>query len=103
MNKVRIKSSSAGVVTEVSWYCPGCQCSHYVEIKPHHGSKGQSWTWNEDIGEPVIKPSVHYVGTCHCYVGGVSGEVPGKIVFLSDCTHALAGQTVETEDVEING
>jgi hypothetical protein len=28
---------------------------------------------------------------CHSFIG-INGAKPGEIIFLSDCTHALAGQ-----------
>lgn len=31
---------------------------------------------------------------CHTFVG-CNGALPGQIVFLGDCTHELAGQTVD--------
>lgn len=34
----------------------------------------------------------HHV--CHSYVG-CNGALPGQIIFLNDCTHALAGQVVD--------
>lgn len=34
----------------------------------------------------------HHV--CHSYIGS-NGALPGQIIFLNDCTHALAGQVVD--------
>jgi hypothetical protein len=72
-------------------HCPGCDDVHCLDTR---------WTFNGDRVKPTFRASllVHPVnlpdGTpvyprCHSYV------TDGKIEFLSDCTHALAGQTVE--------
>lgn len=75
------------------------------------------WSWNGSTDLPTLKPSILTRGTrpitdeeharlmqgekitpkhilCHCWVND------GKIQFLSDCTHALAGQTLDLLDVE---
>lgn len=77
--------------------CPGCNTAHTVKIE----GPG-SWGWNGDITKPTFTPSVlvTYDGadagqdgappkTCHSFV------TDGRIQYLSDCTHALAGQTVD--------
>jgi len=77
--------------------CPACKCCHFFDTL----SDGPKWEWNGDAEAPVVKPSVRVrFGRdmklqCHFYIGGSDGSQPGKIVYLTDCTHALAGQTVE--------
>jgi len=89
------------------FYCPGCKCSHAIDPK--------KWTFNEETN--TISPSVlvkhvnnhnewevdedgNYVFengkvkgskmiTCHIFVKN------GQIQYLNDCTHELAGQTVD--------
>ena len=81
--------------------------------------RGPRWGWNGDVNKPTFSPSVlvrsgcsvpgydgggcwctYYAeypeevqdfkcGVCHSFVAD------GRIQFLSDCTHALAGQTVD--------
>lgn len=92
--------------------CPGCGDTHTVSDK---------WTFNGDYEKPTFSPSIlvrcgHYVPghedqcwckfyaerpdeehdficyQCHSFV------TDGKIQFLSDCSHKLAGQTVEIPD-----
>lgn len=60
-----------------------------------------NWSWNGDVDKPTIKPSILTRGgnedhpiVCHSFVND------GKIQFLSDSTHELAGQTVDLLDVE---
>ena len=79
--------------------CPGCGCAHAVQ---HGSDTGPNWGWNKSLTKPTLTPSVlvSYSGadagkngappaTCHSFI------VNGKIEFLGDCTHALAGQTVD--------
>lgn len=101
------------------FFCPGCRGAHTIR------TVGPSvWGWNGDIHKPTFTPSVlvtgvdftpagqadldawHAVGcppldgkkfdsaptVCHSFV------TDGMIQFLADCTHALAGQTVELAD-----
>jgi len=86
----------------LSFWCPGCGVSHSIR---HGAGPGPRWGWNGDVERPTFTPSV-LVRTgravdpdfvpmegdppevCHTFV------TDGKIQFLGDCTHALAGQTV---------
>ena len=112
--------SARGVLRELScaglaFWCPGCNEYHTVNIGP--GSP--SWTFNGDYDAPTFEPSVlvrsgHYVPSwsgkaCWCSYNKEHPDDPerfectmchsfvrnGMIQFLSDCTHALAGQTVK--------
>lgn len=61
------------------------------------------WTFNGDYEKPTFYPSmkINY-GKCggnkdiitHCFVR------EGKILYLSDCTHKMAGKTVECVPVK---
>lgn len=91
---------------DLVFYCPGCECEHGVwTSKP--ASNGAQWKWNGDMILPTFTPSLivtteypqghgrpPVVKRCHSYV------TDGKIKFLSDCTHALSGQTVALEPTE---
>lgn len=69
---------------ELGFWCPGCEHMHLVN---------SGWTFNGNYDKPTFSPSVLVTGghRCHSFVQG------GHIQFLSDCTHALAGQTVELQ------
>jgi hypothetical protein len=99
------------------FYCPGCEQCHGVNDR---------WTFNGDFNRPTFSPSVLVRGTkltekgeadyedwreagypdrngepfdsiptvCHSFV------TDGKFQYLSDCTHRLAGQTVELLEEE---
>lgn len=95
------------LVTQESGYtmfrCPACKTPHALSIAPG------GWGFNGDGDRPTFTPSVlvthaavpgagpgfeEYLTTraCHSFV------TDGRIQFLADCTHALAGQTVDLPD-----
>jgi hypothetical protein len=105
-------------------HCPACGYIHALGIGPHY--HGHTWQFNGDEDKPVFSPSLlmrqtmfyppvtpenieqyrlapwpqeqrEYV--CHSFIG-CNGAQPGEIIFLGDCTHALAGQVVPLPDVE---
>lgn len=86
------------------FWCGGCQTHHAVTVP--------RWSWNGDLEKPTFRPSVLVRGTvplsdaeaaavmagepfqpqdftCHSYV------TDGRIEYLSDSTHRLAGTTVD--------
>lgn len=84
------------------FWCPGCDGAHQIR---HGDGPGPRWGWNGDAERPTFTPSVlvRYDGAdagrdgappavCHSFV------TDGQIQFLGDCTHALAGQTVDLGD-----
>lgn len=90
----------------VLFRCPGCEDNHQIHVG--------TWTFNGDLERPTITPSllVHgnqwpedeypeYYRASHASVapGGDtichSFVTDGRIQFLSDSTHVLAGQTVD--------
>lgn len=86
MKLSRIDNGSA------AFYCPGCEDYHVATN-----------LWDIDFDTDTISPSllvneqnspyhVDIFPTCHSFVRD------GKIEYLSDCTHKLAGQTVELPD-----
>lgn len=90
----------------LAFWCPGCRGAHRIQ---HGAGQGPRWGWNGDVERPTFTPSV-LVRTgravdplfvpeegdppevCHTFV------TDGRIQFLGDCTHALAGQTVDLPD-----
>lgn len=100
----------------VGFHCPGCREMHVVRIPPH----SQAWGFNGNYDAPTFTPSVLVTGVlrlteeekarvirgeeiepipfvCHSFVTN------GKIKFLDDCTHLLAGQTVALEAYHTEG
>ncbi len=84
---------------EISGYdimCPGCNREHYINT----GEKisGSTWSFNGDMENPTFLPSLLLdQGTyrCHSFVEN------GKIRFLSDSTHPLAGQIVDLPEIKL--
>lgn len=101
------------------FWCPGCDAAHTIR---HAGDARPRWDWNGDALKPTFKPSVlvrsgHYAShhkpdeRCWCTYNAeqqAKGEelgpactvchsfvTDGRIQFLGDCTHAMAGQTVD--------
>lgn len=73
-------------------YCPACKSLHgYAVDKPFEN--GAQWKWNGDVEKPTFTPSMNINAgtkyTCHYFL------TDGKIQYLSDCGHALAGQTID--------
>ncbi len=73
--------------------CPACGFGHLFD---------QRWTFNGDQDRPTFRASMLVYanpeatpprGRCHSYV------TDGRIQFLDDSTHALAGQTVDLPDI----
>lgn len=111
----RLRVAEGGVLL---FRCPGCEEMHQVQVGDGPGPR---WGFNGDYERPTFSPSIlvrtgHYVpghqpgdgcwctfcaeddkdGTpgfsckqCHSFVRD------GQIQFLADCSHALAGQTVD--------
>jgi hypothetical protein len=82
---MKVRVFKDGDKTIHAYHCPGCGYGHMWDSR---------WTWNGDVEKPTVSPSLlQTVGTkCHCFIR------EGKIQFLVDCGHALAGKTVEMPD-----
>lgn len=101
-----LASNGTALGRRVHFWCPGCEQVHGVTVEIPDG-----WGWNGgDLERPTFTPSVAVSGVqwdtasgfhkpqhtvpagvptmCHSFV------TDGQILFLGDCTHALAGQTV---------
>lgn len=107
------------------FWCPGCNHAHQIIATISHQpmpvpdaadpdwtpppeyyeDRAGAWSWNGHPTRPTFLPSilVGYNGrdagqngappaVCHTFV------TDGRIRFLTDCTHALAGQTVDLPD-----
>lgn len=101
---MKIRKANGG---KLLFYCEGCN--------NHHGVN-DTWQFNGDFEKPTFSPSVLVRGivpitddeaekilsgekiepkpfVCHSFV------TDGRIQYLNDCTHELAGQTVELRDI----
>lgn len=93
---------------QLAFWCPGCDEAHVIVPT--------IWAWDGNVEAPTFSPSVlvrsgHHIDgkhPCWCDYNREHADAPapfkcsvchsfvraGRIEFLSDCTHAMAGQTV---------
>ncbi|KAA3526137.1 ammonia monooxygenase [Agrobacterium vitis] len=99
----------------IAFYCPGCHETHQIKVNAAalRGDVigGPSWSFNGNVDLPTFRPSIlvnwsvpsdvpeefddenkDQKRVCHSFV------TDGRIEFLGDCTHSLAGQTVDLPD-----
>jgi len=68
---------------------------HYAYDTP----RDTCWcTYNAEQKAKGEKPSSFECTRCHTFVG-CNGAQPGEVIFLGDCTHALAGKTLPLPDI----
>lgn len=99
---VKLSTILRGTDHGIAFRCPGCDEVHVVNTKP---GNGPVWDWNGDVDKPTVSPSIQVTKPwvtrselgCHSYVR------EGRIEFLSDCKHALAGQTVNLPPFDREG
>lgn len=85
-----------GTTYGYAFACPGCNEVHVIPTDP---TEKIHWEFNGDLDKPTLKPSIlryarNDAPRCHSFVR------EGKIQFLRDCTHGLAGKTVELPEWE---
>lgn len=81
----------------LAFVCPGCVAmgagSGLHMLPVNTTAVSPSWEWNGDLTRPTVSPSIltrYTAGTvCHSFMRD------GRVEFLTDCTHELAGQTVD--------
>lgn len=123
MPKVRILLNAER--THAVFQCPGCGNNHGVTLNGERNVCGASWGWNGSRSRPTFTPSIlmrsgHYAEgranpeRCWCTFNAEHPDNPsgfkcevchsfvrdGRIEFLTDCTHALAGQTVDLPEFD---
>lgn len=85
--------------THYRFFCPGCDQAHVIN---------HTWQYNNNPESATFSPSilVTWKGLedglpkekrCHSFIRD------GKIEFLTDCTHFMAGQTVELPEWPYGG
>lgn len=93
MAKARILHKVEAGITYYEFYCPGCKTEHVVN---------SAWGFNDDFDKPTFTPSILVnrdrinptAPVCHSFVK------EGRIQFLGDCTHELAGKTVDLPELD---
>lgn len=90
----------ASEATHVMLHMPGPIPTRILPVLRHGRRAGTpNWSWNGDTERPTLKPSIltRQPPVCECCHSFVND---GKVQFLADCSHELAGQTVDLLDVE---
>lgn len=100
--KRNVKHSDATYVQPDYFFeCPGCGSYHGVWTTQKN-SLGAMWGFNQNLEKPTLTPSVLITiergervpkVVCHSFIKD------GNIEFLNDCTHHLAGKTVELPNI----
>jgi len=97
MEKIIKLTNTAG---KYLFSCPGCQ-THHAVWTANEGFQHPIWGFNGDTEKPTITGSIlvrvpknDKTEICHSFIKD------GMIQFLGDCTHHLAGQTVELPDMD---
>ncbi len=90
-----IKGDKRGNSPDFMFVCPGCGYLHGVWTTRSPEETHPVWKFNGDIDNPTVSPSLLVRGQylCHSFIKD------GKIQFLKDCDHSLAGKTVELYNV----
>lgn len=84
--------------TLLLFHCPGCDQMHGVPVRGE-----RAWGWNGSLELPTLTPSIlirwthgeaHEPRICHSFLN------EGRLQLLADCTHRLAGSTVDLPEVD---
>ena len=87
----------------IVFVCPGCKQmwetgNSGLHMLPVNSSvKTPQWSWDGNLEAPTLSPSVltrYGDRVCHSFIKN------GVVEFLSDCSHALAGQSVPLPPLE---
>jgi hypothetical protein len=93
--------------TTYTFWCPGCSLIHTFNTNRPDG-RHPCWVFDGNMEHPTFSPPLRIRGRlnhkgrypesgandmCHSFV------VAGKIQFFGDCTHKLAGQTVDLPEI----
>jgi hypothetical protein len=95
-----------------SWWCPACDEGHPLP---------DAWTFNGNLEKPTFSPSFKHEGLQTIKVDGkwngewkrgADGEplrycchyivTDGRVAYCGDCTHGMAGQTIDMPDLPLH-
>lgn len=116
----KLRSAEGG---RILFWCPGCDGAHQITVREDGANISPAWGYNGNPEAPTFTPSVliksgHYCSgqerkDCWCTYEARLGKpspfkctvchsfvTDGRIQFLGDCTHAMAGQTVDLPDFD---
>jgi len=73
---------------QISFHCPGCKQRHFLKVE---GDLSYRSAWNGSVNTPTVTgyhQFEHNGGVCHLNLDS------GRVQFLLDSNHELAGKTV---------
>ena len=84
----------------VMHWCYGCKTPHPIWVNTECGPR---WSFNGDIELPTFSPAIS-----HRRFNEVTDKeficsytiLDGKITYLKECTHSMAGKTLELPDFD---
>ena len=93
--KLKVIAPESGSAGDFSFFCPGCGLEHLVWTTTRNDNQA-IWSFNGNLKRPTFAPSIlvrfGQERVCHSFV------TDGKIQYLQDCTHEIAGTTVDLPD-----
>ena len=89
---------------EVGYYfdCPGCKLGHTLIVRPYGDDSLPVWKFNGDMDSPTFRPGIRLkraspdgkeIVSCNLFV------TDGRLYFWNDCSHDLAGLSIEMQSV----
>lgn len=97
--KLKSVSNKDGPVGWAFW-CPACDQHHVLFTAPtfnvHTNASTPVWLFDGNQEHPTFSPSLIVTGKygkCHLFLR------QGKIEYLGDCEHAMAGQIIDLPDL----
>lgn len=86
-----MKKVNAKLLRDEEWFfhwCPACKILHALP---------KGWQFNNDLEKPSFNPSFKHthwkIGICHYIL------TDGVLIFQSDCSHDMRGQSVPIPDL----
>ena len=79
MNKLKVYINEKGELVGHTWYCPGCQTTHFL--------KKDTWEVKNPY-RPTVSPSYNLINRCHCII------TDGVVHYLGDSRHEFANKLV---------
>jgi hypothetical protein len=85
-----------GVLHGYSFFCPGCDHGHIFYV-----AGSLVWTFNNDLELPTFSPSL--LNTCENHPDPKQRRchlvlTAGKLNYMGDCSHDLAGKEIDLPD-----
>lgn len=92
------KTCRVDQATHIILRLPGPMSRRVIPVICSGSRKGTgNWTWNGSKDKPTLRPSIKTtdgITVCHSWI------TDGRVIYLKDSTHKMAGQTLDLLDIE---